>query len=263
MFNIRNPVRIDQEQSAKSFPGVSGTGAAAGRIRILKHLQSALEKHGNHDNNTAMTLNRKSAFDKAAAAWDEKPRRVRLAGDVANAVKSRIPLGPEMDALDFGCGTGLLTLALQPFVRSITGVDSSAGMLSMLAEKTQQQGVSNVDTRLLDIEQDEVLTGSYHLVVSSMTLHHIPQVEQLFDQFKNILIPGGYLGVADLDAEGGKFHEDNTGVFHFGFDRAELARELTAAGFRDVADVTASEITKQPAENHTESFTVFLLTARA
>lgn len=210
-----------------------------------------------------MALNRKTAFDKAAAAWDEKPRRVRLAEDVANAVKSRVPLAPDMDVLDFGCGTGLLTLALQPFVRSVTGVDSSPGMLSVLAEKIQQQGVFNVDTRHLDIEQGDVLAGSYHLVVSSMTLHHIPQVNQVFDQFKNILVPGGYLAVADLDAEGGKFHEDNTGVFHFGFDRAGLARELTAAGFRDVADITASEITKQPAENHTESFTVFLLTARA
>ncbi|MFP3979969.1 MAG: class I SAM-dependent DNA methyltransferase [Desulfobacterales bacterium] len=210
-----------------------------------------------------MALNRKSAFDRAAAAWDEKPRRVRLAEDVANAIKSRVPLAPDMDVLDFGCGTGLLTLALQPFVRSVTGVDSSSGMLSVLGEKIQQQWISNVDTRNLDIEQGDVLSGSYHLVVSSMTLHHIPQVDQLFDQFKNILVSGGYLAVADLDAEGAKFHEDNTGVFHFGFDRAKLARALTAAGFRDVADVTASEITKQPAENHTESFTVFLLTARA
>lgn len=210
-----------------------------------------------------MALNRKNWFDKSAQAWDEKPLRVRLANDVANAVKSRVPLTPETDVLDFGCGTGLLSLALQPFVRNVTGVDSSSGMLSELAGKIQQQGVSNVNTLHLDVEQGDVLSGSYHLVVSSMTLHHIPQVGQLFDQFKNILMPGGHLAVADLDAEGGRFHEDNTGVFHFGFDRDELARELIAAGFRDVADATAAEITKAPAENCTETFTVFLLTARA
>ena len=210
-----------------------------------------------------MAQNTKKSFDQAAAAWDEKPRRLRLAEDVAGAVKFRVPLTPDMDVLDFGCGTGLLTLALQPFVRSVTGVDSSSGMLSVLAEKIQQQGISNVNTRHLDIEQGDVLTGNYHLVVSSMTLHHIPQVDQLLAQFKNILVPGGYLAVADLDAEGGKFHEDNTGVFYFGFDRTGLDRELTAAGFRDAAAVTAAEIIKQSAGNNTESFTVFLFTARA
>ena len=47
-------------------------------------------------------------FDKQAATWDENPGRVKLAEDVAGAVAQQVALLPDMDGLDFGCGTGLL-----------------------------------------------------------------------------------------------------------------------------------------------------------
>jgi precorrin-6B methylase 2 len=52
----------------------------------------------------------KRDFDKEAAAWDEQPARVQLAGDVAAAIVRQVTLRTDMDVLDFGCGTGLLTL---------------------------------------------------------------------------------------------------------------------------------------------------------
>lgn len=132
-------------------------------------------------------------FDAAAATWDEKPRRVKLANDIADAILEQIPLRPEMDAIDFGCGTGLLALRVQPFVRSITGVDSSTGMLEILREKTRKKGLTNVNTLHLYIEKGDKLQGPYHLAVSAMTLHHIRSVELLLDQFFRILLPGGRL----------------------------------------------------------------------
>jgi len=63
--------------------------------------------------------NKTRDFNKAAATWDEEPRRLKLAGEVADAIAKSIPLTPSMDVLDFGCGTGLLTLNLQPGVRSL------------------------------------------------------------------------------------------------------------------------------------------------
>ena len=92
-------------------------------------------------------------FDKEAAAWDENPGRVRLANDVANAIIREVGPSREMDVLDFGCGTGLVTLRLQPLVKSITGADSSKGMLAVLDDKVQKQRLSNVRTRLVDFEK--------------------------------------------------------------------------------------------------------------
>ena len=204
----------------------------------------------------------KRDFDKEAAAWDSNPTRVKLAGDVAQAIREETPLTPDMDVLDFGCGTGLLTLALQPFVRSVTGVDSSDGMLGVLREKVERRKLTNVRARLLDIEKGDRLEGRYHLIVSSMTLHHIPDVARLLAEFRNVLKPGGCLCIADLDSDGGRFHVDSTGVFHPGFDRAALRKDFATAGFTDIRDRTAAWVTKPSAGGAPQTFTVFLMTGR-
>jgi ubiquinone/menaquinone biosynthesis C-methylase UbiE len=204
----------------------------------------------------------KRDFDKEAALWDEKPQRVKLATEVAEAMVRRVALTPTMEVLDFGCGTGLLTLQLQPLVRSITGVDSSAGMLAVLEDKINHLKLGNVRTLLCDLDQGERLTGRYDLVVSSMTLHHIQDIDGLLRQWYAVLAPGGTLAVADLDSEGGRFHGDNTGVFHFGFDRAALSLSAAQTGFNELSVETATEIVKPDASGRPSRFTVFLLTAR-
>lgn len=94
----------------------------------------------------------KRDFDTEAAAWDENPARVKLAEDVAAAIVRQASPDAGMTALDFGCGTGLLTLRLAPRVRSIVGVDSSQGMLDVLAAKIAREKLTNVKTLRLDLE---------------------------------------------------------------------------------------------------------------
>jgi ubiquinone/menaquinone biosynthesis C-methylase UbiE len=204
----------------------------------------------------------KRNFDLDAGKWDEKPDRVKLARDTAQSIARQIVLTRQMDVLDFGCGTGLLTLHLQPFVRSITGVDSSPGMLNILKAKIAQMRLDNVHTLLLDTDKGGILRRSYDLVVSSMTLHHIQDLGPLFAQFFNVTKPGGYLGVADLDLDGGEFHEDNTGVFHSGFDRAAFSRIFTQAGFINVRDTTAAWVEKPSRSGQIRKFSVFLVTGQ-
>ena len=205
--------------------------------------------------------NEKRDFDKAAASWDE-PGRVKLANDIAQAIIDTITLAPTMDALDFGCGTGLLTLKLQPLVRSITGVDSSQGMLDVLNAKIKNQGLTNVKTKYIDIEKGDFLEGRYDLIVSSMTLHHIRESRPLLDKFSKACAPDGYLCIADLDPDGGQFHGNNNGVFHFGFDREMMHRAFIEAGFVDVRDKTAAQIMKPVSDEGSRLFSVFLITGR-
>jgi ubiquinone/menaquinone biosynthesis C-methylase UbiE len=204
----------------------------------------------------------KKDFDKEAASWDEKPLRVNLAKDIADAISKQIVLTPDMNVLDFGCGTGLLTIQLQPSVHSIAGIDSSQGMLDVLNTKIAKLKLTNVSARLVDLDKGDILTGNYHLVVSSMTLHHIKEIRPLFDQFYNVLAPSGYLCIADLDLDNGRFHEDNTGVLHFGFDRATLRKIFTEAGFDNIQDVSAAEVVKPAPNGETRRFSVFLMTGR-
>jgi len=202
-----------------------------------------------------------SNFDKKAASWDEEPRRVKLAREVANAIITAVQPTAEMDALDFGCGTGLLTLFLQPHLRSITGVDSSRGMLDVLAGKVREQGLANVRTLLCDVGRGERPDGRYNLIVSGMTLHHVPDLAPLFRLFYELLLPGGIISVADLDKEDGTFHDDPTGVHHFGFERHIIKEMLADAGFTDFSDTTGAVIQKGSSERM-RNYPVFLISAR-
>ncbi len=202
----------------------------------------------------------KRDFDKEAAAWDENPARVRLADDVADAIAREVAIRSDMETLDFGCGTGLLTLRLAGLVKFITGVDSSQGMLDVLAAKTARQSLPNVRTLRLDVEKGDALPGVWDLIVTSMTLHHIERVEALLDRLYRVLSPGGHLCIADLDSDDGQFHSDNQGVFHQGFDRAALRRAFADAGFVEVRDTTAAEVAKPARDGQLRRFTVFLMT---
>lgn len=202
-----------------------------------------------------------STFDGRAITWDDEPRRTELARKVADAVIEGARPTSAMDVLDYGCGTGLVTMLLQPRVRSITGVDSSKGMLEVLARKISEQGVGNVHPVWLDPERGERPTGEYHLVVSSMTLHHVADLPTLVQLFHDLLLPGGTLCLADLDREDGTFHDDHAGVFHMGMERGYLAGLLEQAGFTGVSDTTAAVIRKG-AGDATREYPVFFITAR-
>lgn len=208
-----------------------------------------------------MAVNEKKDFDKEAAAWDNNPVRVKLAQDVADAIVAEARPDTTMDALDFGCGTGLVTLRLQPRVRTIVGADSSSGMLGVLAAKVTQQGLTNVRTQLVNLEHGGRVQGSFHLIVSSMTLHHIPDTEALLRELHGLLQPGGLLCLADLDTEDGSFHGDNTGVFHHGFDRHRLKGFLADTGFTGVRDSTAATVVR-PRETGNVRFPVFLVSGQ-
>ena len=204
----------------------------------------------------------KRDFDKEAAKWDANQGRVKLANEVADAIIREAKPSGDMDALDFGCGTGLVTLRLQPLVRNILGVDSSQGMLGVLEGKIKTQGIANARTRFVDLEKNGRIEGRFHLLASSMTLHHVPDTARLFKQWHELLLPGGLLCFADLDAEDGSFHGDNTGVFHQGFDRQHLKKLLLSAGFHDVRDTTATTMIKDVEGKGKKEFSVFLILAK-
>jgi 2-polyprenyl-3-methyl-5-hydroxy-6-metoxy-1,4-benzoquinol methylase len=199
-------------------------------------------------------------FDDVAAAWDEDPGRVKVAADIAQAIVREVPMTSDMDVLDFGCGTGLVSMALRPFVRSVTGVDSSAGMLGVFEAKVARLGVANVRAQFCDLARGDTLNGRYDLVVSAMTLHHVEEIEPLLDKLALVTAPGGRLCIADLDLDDGQFHDDNTGVFHFGFDRAALRAAFAKAGFENVEATDAAEVVKPGRDGEVRRFTVFIVT---
>ena len=197
-------------------------------------------------------------FDQAASTWDEDPGRVRLARAVAEQMLRRLGQTSALDVLDFGCGTGLLTLALEPHVRSVTGADSSAGMLRVLQQKVQALRLTSVTPYLLDDAHPLASAGSFDLVASSMTLHHVRDLPALFSDLRSLLRSGGRVALADLDREDGSFHSPEiSDVHHLGFERRDIRLLLSEAGFDDLDDATAFVHRRNDLD-----YPVFLITGR-
>jgi 2-polyprenyl-3-methyl-5-hydroxy-6-metoxy-1,4-benzoquinol methylase len=133
-------------------------------------------------NDVPMSTHRRD-FDKVAASWDEEPTRVKLANDIFSALIQQVRLTPEMEVLDFGCGTGLVSLSIAPLVKSVTGADSSEGMLEVFKAKAIRQGQANASALLLDPDRSDFPPGPYDVIISSMTFHHgspDPLLAQMF-----------------------------------------------------------------------------------
>lgn len=201
-------------------------------------------------------------FDREASTWDQNPLKTKLASDIAQAMLDELKPGRNDDLLEFGCGTGLVTLKLQPVVRSVLGVDNSTGMLRELSAKIADRGLNNITTKSIDLEKGEVLAGDFDIAVSSMTFHHIRDFAPLLRQIFAALRPGGRLGIADLDLDDGQFHDNNEGVHHAGFDRTAFRRQAEEAGFTEVRFRIAAEVVKPIFISQNRIFTVFLMSAK-
>ncbi len=197
-------------------------------------------------------------FDAVAGQWDANPSRVALAQAVGQAIWKQVPIRSHMVAMDFGAGTGLLTLALLPHVAAITAVDVSREMLRVLDGKLTGAGLQNVRTLCANIVTDPLPQAAFDLVVSSMAMHHVADVPRALRTLRACLRPGGWIAIADLDAEDGSFHEDKTGVHHSGFDRAVLGAWMAAAGFASIAAQDAYRI-----DRNGRQYGVILVTGRA
>ena len=200
-------------------------------------------------------------FDERAKDWDSDPKKVERARAVAEAIRKAVPLSNDMNALEYGCGTGLLSFALQEYLGQITLADTSQGMLDVLSEKIASSGVTNMHPVRLDLETEPLPDEKYHITYSLMTLHHIRDARGILRKFYDLLEPNGYLLVADLDEEDGSFHTDGTTDVHKGFDRHELQGWAEAIGFENVRFSTAYEIRKE-IDGREKKFPVFLMTAQ-
>lgn len=200
-------------------------------------------------------------FDERAKDWDSDPQKVERAQVVAEAIRKAIPLSRGMNALEHGCGTGLLSFALQDQLGQITLADTSQGMLDVLKEKIAASGVTNMHPLRLDLETEPVPSEKYQLTYSLLVLHHIRGAKDILNKFYELLAPHGYLLIADLDTEDGSFHTDGTTDVHLGFARDELQQWVEAAGFMNVSFSTAYVIKKQIG-NQEKSYPVFLLKAQ-
>jgi ubiquinone/menaquinone biosynthesis C-methylase UbiE len=205
-------------------------------------------------------MSAKLSFDDKAQTWDADPVKQERALAVAAALRQRIPLSTAWRALEYGCGTGLLSFALQADLGEVTLADSSPGMLTVLEEKIGAAGLTtHLHPLALDPTTDPPPAERYDLIYTLMTLHHVPDTTRLLRDFYTLLRPGGWLGIADLDQEDGSFHGAGfTG--HNGFNREALQAQLLGVGFNRV-NFSTGYLMKKATDQGMREYPLFLVVA--
>jgi predicted TPR repeat methyltransferase len=131
-------------------------------------------------------------FDSFASSFESKLEKLsyRAPALVAAMLEdSGIEPSKSLDALDAGCGTGLCGPLIAPYLRRLTGIDLSAGMLAQAKEK-------HIYDELMKAELTEFLAGqkdAFDLIISADTLVYFGSLGDVIGAAATALRPGGLL----------------------------------------------------------------------
>ncbi len=101
------------------------------------------------------------------------------------------------DALEIGAGTGYFSLNLLQLgaIERLTATDISPGMLDRLSATARGLGLE-VETVPTEAEELPFNDESFDLVFGHAVLHHIPDLDRAFAEFRRVLRPGGAIAFA-------------------------------------------------------------------
>lgn len=162
-------------------------------------------------------------FNHKAESFDS-PKNKFLADLIRQEVKNQVVDFSDKHILDFGGGTGLVSLPLAKQSGSVTLVDISEKMLEQAHLKVEKQGIENVQLLERDLLLNP-LNQLFDIIVVSRVLHHVPNVEETLAMFRNHLVEDGRLFIADFV---------KTDINQHGFKLDDLEGKLFQTGFLSV-----------------------------
>lgn len=199
-------------------------------------------------------------FDNKANIWDSEYRKKR-AEKVADEISKSVSIDKNLNAMEFGCGTGLIGLNLINKLKSIHFVDNSQGMLDVLKTKMEKGNITNGIIDCIDIYKEHDKLPKFDLIFTSMALHHMPNVVGLLEIFYNKLTDKGQLCIVDLNKESGHFHADEKDFKgHDGFEQEWLNKKLNKMEYKNIKSYTFLK-DKRNKENKEVPYSLFILTA--
>ena len=132
---------------------------------------------------------------------------------------------------DLGAGEGALTLLLARACRQVVAVDLSPNMLMRLEEAAERAGMARrIKTVEGDLESLPLADASVDAAFISQALHHAAEPGKALAEAARILKPDGMLVLLDLWAHEQEWVREEYADLWQGFDPADLAPHLQAAG---------------------------------
>src|SRR3989339_1182010 len=140
-------------------------------------------------------------FDASLAKnYDNAHGKFRYFDKEAERLFHDLQLSSGSIVLDFGCGTGGLSVPLVKKCQRVYSVDISQAMIDILKDKIDQQGIMNiapVRSGFLTYEHEGECLDA---IVCTITLHHLPDFwkQVALCRFYEMLKPGGKLFLLDV-----------------------------------------------------------------
>lgn len=169
-----------------------------------------------------------NVFEQMAKRYDTE-ERMELAKIIVEEVRAELQKSEANSLIDYGSGTGLVSLELTDLVGSVLLVDSSEQMLLVAKDKISRKGITNSKVLYSDFTQ-ETPDLKADIVLMSLVLLHIPDTKKILQEMFNILNEGGKLIIIDFD----KNDKINHPKVHNGFSHEELNNRLSEAGFKSI-----------------------------
>ncbi|KAA3649281.1 MAG: class I SAM-dependent methyltransferase [Proteobacteria bacterium] len=129
--------------------------------------------------------------------WDfiaERYARQPVADEAAYQTKLRVSreyFRPDMQVLEFGCGTGSTAIAHAPYVAHIRGIDISPKMIDIARRKAAAAGIDNVGFEVSSIDTLEDGPSRYDAVMGHSILHLVDHPAAVIAKVHAQLKPGG------------------------------------------------------------------------
>ncbi|MFE3572974.1 class I SAM-dependent methyltransferase [Lysinibacillus sp. NPDC059133] len=168
-------------------------------------------------------------FEMIANIYDT-PERIQIAKVSSDAISNYLVDAKSKNAIDFGCGTGLVGMNLLNEFNSMLFLDTSQNMVNQIKQKVTNFNIQNVDTLCFDIEKESITDLRADYIFMAQVLLHIHDVELVLSRLFDVLNEGGHLLIVDFN----KNENVVSDIVHNGFNPEELTDIMTKIGYRNI-----------------------------
>jgi len=136
-------------------------------------------------------------MDQSGKFWDNIAERYsnRPVADEATYQKklqvTREYLRPDMEVLEFGCGTGSTAITHAPYVKHIQAIDISSKMIEIAQGKAKEKNVENVTFQQSTIDEFSAPDQTFDVVLGLSILHLLENKEEVIAKVNKMLKRGG------------------------------------------------------------------------
>ncbi len=97
--------------------------------------------------------------------------------------------------LVLGCGDGWLerSIAAHPLVERIDAFDVAEGAVERARAEAKHQGLDRIHYGVMDLNRTRIPTGPYEIIIAHSVIHHVENLDLLYDGLHAALVPDGLL----------------------------------------------------------------------